>query len=247
MILSLFLCLCLSSNLKAAEADNNDSENSDEVVNKAVAKKVYKQLNVTSYEKLVPAKSYQKYTSVQPVGLLKAGRFKFNVGADVVQNETYFSSYGALLGVQYFFDETWGLGFTGTAYSSTQNSQTSNFKDVQAVNTDLIPSLKNKLQADLYFVPFYGKWSLGGQTIIPFELYLKAGACQVKNQFNDSSNGYELGLGQIVTLNENSSVDVALQLSSYKEAGTWAQDKVKNSVSFLVSYSFFLPNRTKGE
>ena len=123
----------------------NDAENSDEVVNKAVAKKVYKQTNLASYEKLVPSKSYEKYTSVQPANLLKADRIKFNIGADIVLNEPYYSTYGALLGVQYFFDETWGVGLTGTGYNSTPTFQTVNLKDVQGANTDQIPSLENKI------------------------------------------------------------------------------------------------------
>lgn len=244
IVLPLFLCLFGSPHLKAVERHktsvNIDTETSDQVFNKAVPKKVFKQVNVTTYEQLVPATSYQKYTSVQPLSLLKAGRLKFNIGADIVQNERYYSSYGALLGVQYFIDETWGLGLAGTAYSSTGSPQTASLKDVQAVNTAEISGLKNKLQVDLYFVPFYGKWSFGGKTILPFELYLKSGVCQVTNQFSENSSGYDFGLGQNVTLNENRSIDVGVQLTSFRETTNWTQSRLKNSISFLISYSFYL-------
>ncbi len=244
----LFLGLSISPILKAAESSalsdvNNEAELSEEVVNKAVAKKVYKQSNVTSYEQLVPSESNEKYASLQPVTLLKADRLSFNVGAEIVQNETYYSSTGALIGGQYFFDETWGLSLAATVYSSTPTSQTNNLKEIQAASTDQISALKNKLQADLYFVPFYGKWSFAGQTIIPFELYLKAGVFQVTNQFTEAATGFDLGIGQIVPLNSNSSIDLSVQLSRYKQASISAQDRLTNSVSFLVSFSFFLAKR----
>jgi len=236
-LINIFLGICLLLiNFKIFAA-----EDSSEVVNKAISVKTIKKLNISDYSKIIPASEYSNYGVVQKIELPKSSRVQIKTGVTTVMSDAFASSYGLSLGAVYNFDETWGVGIGGAAYSSNQTSQISNINKTQMQNTDNFLSLKNSTNASIYITPMHGKWSVFNDKILPFEVYLAFGSGQVTDSLSKSSSATSASLGQLISLTNSSAADINLQWLSYTSKNLINPDQLTNSMLLTVSYSIFWP------
>lgn len=220
---------------------NVDVESSKEVLNKPMTTKEIKKLNVSDYSKIISDTGYDDYSIVQKNYMPKSARLQLKSGITTVTNDVFYSNLGLSFGAIYNFDETWGVGLSGTLLSSNKGSQTQNIRDVQLVDIKNLVTLTNSYSASVYFSPIYGKWSLLNKQIYPFEIYFSGGIGQVTNQSGQASTATSASLGQLISLTRSSAIDFNLQWLLYNTLNINSQEQTNNSLLLTVSYSIFWP------
>jgi outer membrane beta-barrel protein len=216
-------------------------EASTEIINRPMTRKEIKKLNVSDYSKIVSDTAYEDYSVVQRNYMPKSSRLQVKTGITTVTNDVFYTNIGLNLSAIYNFTEAWGVGINAALLNSTRNSDAQNIRDVQSVNIENLVTLKNSYGANVYFSPFYGKWSLLNRKILPFEIYFTGGLAQVSNQDGLQSSAVSGGLGQLVSLSRSSAFDVNIQWLFYSTKNINNQDQNNNSMLLTVGYSVFWP------
>jgi outer membrane beta-barrel protein len=227
----------LQQNTSTEEA----AETSNEVISKPLTRKELKKLNISDYSNIISQTSYSDYSVIQRNYMPKSSRTQFKAGLSSVTNDVFYSNIGLGLGAAYFFNETWGVGLTGTLLTSNRNSYAENILDVQLVNIENLVTLKNTYGLNILFTPIYGKWSLQNKKVIPFELYFQGGFAQVSNQSNVASTAMTFGLGQLISLTRSSGLDINIDWYFYNTTNINNQQQSNNSMLLTVAYCWFWP------
>jgi outer membrane beta-barrel protein len=230
--------------LKQDTGDDQPAESSGQVISKPMTQKELKKLNISDYSNVISQTSYTDYSVVQRNYMPKSNRTQFKLGLSSVTNDVFYSNIGLGLGAAYYFNETWGIGLTGTLLNSSRNSYAQNIRDVQLVNIENLVTLKNTYGVNVLFTPVYGKWSLLNKKVIPFELYVQGGFSQITNQSNVASSAATVGIGQLISLSRSSALDINLDWYFYTTKNINNQDQSNNSMLLTVAYCLFFPKPT---
>ena len=218
-----------------------EADTSTEVISKPMTKKELKKLNISDYSNIISQTSFDDYSVIQRNYMPKSSRTQLKVGLSSVTNDVFYSNLGIALGAAYYFNETWGVGLTGTLLSSSRNSYAQNIHDVQQVNIENLVTLKTTYGANILYTPIYGKWSLLNKKVISFEMYVQGGLSQVTNQSNLASTAVTAGLGQLISLTRSSALDINIDWYFYNTKNINDKDQSNNSMLLTVAYSIFWP------
>lgn len=208
----------------------------------STSKETAKPVDFSTLGRLAP---FKEVSIIQRKFLPKTGRIQLNAALGLVTNDPFFNttSYNARAG--YFFTEGIGIEIDYTGMNTSQRQVTKNLNEVENIITDSLVSIKSYLGAHIFLVPFYGKMTLGNESIVPFDFYFTLGYGTTK--VNSTGGGdenpgtYHAGMGQIFAVSKAFAVRWDLSGNFFAASGLDGSKQQFNNLLFSLGFSFFFP------
>ena len=101
-----------------------------------------------------------------------------------------------------------------------------------------INPIKGVTDANVIFAPFYGKLNIVDNFIVYSDVYVSAGASQVKTEFQGDKTAFSAGIGQRFYWKKSVSLRIDFRDRIYSELRS-NEKIVKNAYSFDIGMSYF--------
>lgn len=224
-------------NVIELELEKSVPKNQLPVQQKPAANTENKNLEFAELGQLAP---FTEVSVIQKKFLPKTGRFQFFGGASLTTNDPFYNTTGITLRLGYHLSETWGLELNYLTLGSTESKSTKELLEVQNVSTDSLAYTKQYTGLALQYVPFYGKFALYNNKIVPFDHYFALGTGSTKTQAKDGISTLHLSTGQIFAVNKAWAVRWDFTWNFFS-ARAINEDGNINNLIFSLGASFFFP------
>lgn len=170
----------------------------------------------------------------------KLGRWLVSGGLTLLPSDAFFRTFGLSFKTSYHFTETWGLELFGSLFTSAARDEVRKIESVQHLDVTNLSYIKQFYGLNLYFNSMYGKTSLLGKKIIPFEIYQTIGIGKVHTH-NHESSALQIGLGDLFSLSRSTALRVDLSWAFYNTKNYVNELQAANSIFLTISYGRFYP------
>ncbi len=232
-----------------SSSDNDELQIIEVELEKATAKKNNEapsaekaaEVKEASFSGLGTLAPFSEVSVIQKRYMPKTGRFQFYGGLNLVTNNPFFETYGVVAKGAYFLNETWGVEGNYFNLTTSEAKSTKELKDFQNVSTDNLIYPKDYLGLDVLWFPMYGKFSLFGKKIIPFDMYFSGGYGVTGTQSNEKPGTLHFGTGQIFSVTKGIAVRWDFSWHSFSAKGIEENSSNFNFLFLSVGASFFFP------
>jgi outer membrane beta-barrel protein len=183
---------------------------------------------------------YSDLGIVQRNYMPKMGRSLLSGGLNLLPSDAFYRTFGLSLKGSYHFSETWGAEFFGSFFTSSSREEVRKLETVQHLDVNNLVYIKQYYGLNLYFNSMYGKTSLIGRRVIPFEIYQTIGIGKIRTQ-NYESTAFQVGLGDMFSLTRSTVFRVDLSWAFYSTKNYLNQLQPANSIFLTISYGRFFP------
>lgn len=183
---------------------------------------------------------YSDLGIVQRNYMPKLARALLSGGFTLLPSDAFYRTFGLSLKTSYHFTETWGLELFASLFTSAARDEVSKIESVQRLDVNNLAYIKQYYGLNLYFNSMYGKTSLLGRKIIPFEIYQTVGIGKVRTQ-NHESSAFQIGLGDMFSLSRSTVLRLDLSWAFYSTSNYLKELQPANSLFLTISYGRFFP------
>ncbi len=183
---------------------------------------------------------YTDLGAVQRNYMPKMGRWLLSGGLTLLPSDSFYRTFGLSFKTSYHFTETWGLELFGSAFTSAARDEVAKIESVQNLDISNLSYIKQYYGLNIYFNSMYGKTSLLGKKIIPFEIYQTFGIGKIRTQ-NYESSAFQIGLGDLFSLSRSTTLRVDLTWAFYSTKNYVNEQQAANSIFLTISYGRFFP------
>lgn len=204
-------------------------------------------------EKLSDLSQLQPFSEISVIQrrfLPKTERFQFFLGLSTVANDPWFWGMGGAGRIGYAFTESLALEANFAFLGSSEKDAVKDLRTNNAVKTDSIISANSYTGLDVVWSPIYGKMSLFGKRIVPFDMYFSVGAGQtgLTNAKTSSATSFHFGGGQIFAMSKGIGLRWDLSWNFYNATpnpssptGPAPGESQFNNLLLTIGASFFFP------
>ncbi len=201
--------------------------------------------DISDLGKLAP---FKDIAVIQKRFLPKTARFELFGALGGTLNDAFFVDATANLRLGYYFQERYGIEFSGMVISASTRKVTDGLAD-RGVTTASLVSPKSFYGVDFKWTPIYGKMALNNKTLTPFDMYFSVGGGATTTN-NGNSPTLHLGTGQIFAMSKAFALrwDFSwnfYQATTYGDVShTTSSTAAFNNLFVLLGASWFFPEAT---
>lgn len=188
-----------------------------------------------------PEKLFSDTVVIQKNYMPKTKRFQFYGAITYSPNDIFFDTYGINARGDYFFSEAFGIELEAFFLKTNPAKVVKTLESNQSVSTDNLVTPSSFMGVSAYFSSIYGKTAVFDRNIVPFEIYETIGIGKMNTTSSVSSDALKLSVGQLFSLNRNSSVRIDLGIYFYQSKTVQGEMANTNSMFLNVGYQGLFP------
>lgn len=155
---------------------------------------------ISELSRLAP---FEDIAVIQRRFLPKTSRFEISGAAAATLNDPFFNNIGGVARFGYYFREKYGVEFNYFFLTTAETQVTRDLRQKRGVLTESLVTTKSFYGADFKWSPIYGKVTLFGRRIVPFDLYFSLGGGLTQTDQGSGEPTIHLGTGQIFALSKS--------------------------------------------
>ena len=182
---------------------------------------------------------------IQKRYLPKTGRFEAYIAGTTVLNDVFFINYGLEARFAYYFQERYGVEFTGAFLTSSQRDSAKGLLRL-GIQTESFVTPKGYYGLDFKWSPIYGKMTWLNKSIVPFDMYFSLGLGSTSTSQAGTDPTLHLGSGQIFAITKSTAFRWDISLNSFyaKSLVQGGSSTLYNNLLLSLGVSFFFPEAT---
>ncbi len=182
---------------------------------------------------------------IQKRFLPKTGRFELFLAGTTVLNDVFFFNYGLQGRFAYYFQERFGIEFTGTYLANSKRDSVKGLLE-RGIQTQSFVTPKNYYGLDFKWSPIYGKMTWLNKSIVPFDMYFSLGLGSTSTGEAGTDPTLHFGSGQIFAITKSTAFrwDVSLNSFYAKSLVQGGSSTLYNNLLISLGMSFFFPEAT---
>jgi outer membrane beta-barrel protein len=249
IILILLLCMQPFPSWSADDLDltglfEEDKQTEEIYKDQGTSKKVEegKELKeVADLGQLVP---FNDIAVLQKRFMPKTERFEANYALSTIMNDPFFISVALNLRLAYYFTERYGMELTTFFMGTTEREVTSSLRTKRQIKTASLITPTAFYGVDFKWVPAYGKYSLLGSNIIPFDLYFSFGVGLTATNKGKQEPTLHLGTGQQFAMSKAMAFRWDFSWNFFSAAPDGGAATAFDNLFLTVGMSYFFPEAT---
>jgi len=229
-------------NYEAKESKQHEQKQAEK------AKQIKQKTEVNTLSDLVELSPFKDIAVIQKRYMPKTNRFEFSSTIGTSVNNAFYTNWGFVGKLGYYWNEQWGLEAMYYWLNSSQRDITNKLHDKQGVETRSLVVPENFLGLAVKWVPIYGKVAWFNKRIIPFDLFFAAGGGLSKTGLNESEPTVHLSAGQLFYVSKSWGVRWDIAINSYnakilKSNGTSLVEtsKYQTDLFMAIGAVFYFP------
>lgn len=194
---------------------------------------------------LAELKNLSPFSSVSVIQrkfLPKTKRFQIFAGGSVMMNDPWFNSLGFNLKGAFHLTEQWGLELSYLGLSKSDRDSVRDLRNNNGVGTASLLTTKSFMGADIMWYPIYGKTSLFGQKIVPFDMYFSGGVGESSVTGGTGGMTIHIGTGQIYAISKGLGFRWDFSVNNFSgKSDSDGSTSTFNNVLLSLGVSMFFP------